>query len=31
MGGGAMDFMKLKRLTSYHTGKRYEIYEMGIV
>lgn len=31
MGGGACDFMKLKRLTSYHTGKKYEIYDIGIV
>ena len=31
MGGGAMDFKKIKRLTSYHTGKKYEIYDIGIV
>jgi len=31
MGGGAMDFMNLKRLTSFHTGKKYEIYDIGVV
>ena len=26
-----MDFLTLKTLTSYHTQKRYEIFEVGIV
>lgn len=31
MGGGSIDFQKLKFLTSYHTGKRYDIYDVGVV
>ena len=31
MGGGCFDFEKLKLLMSYHTGKRYDIHEVGIV
>ena len=31
MGGGALDFLKLKHFCSYHTGKRYDIYDIGIV
>lgn len=31
MGGGAFDFQKLRVLSSYHTGKRYDVYDVGIV
>lgn len=31
MGGQNFDFTKMKHLTSYHTSKRYDIYEVGIV
>ena len=31
MGGGFLDFQKIKQLTSYHTGKRYDVYDVGIV
>ena len=31
MGGGILDFQKVKQLTSYHTGKRYDVYDVGIV
>jgi hypothetical protein len=31
MGGGALDYQKLKFFTSYHTGKRYDIHEVGVV
>jgi translation elongation factor EF-4 len=31
MGGQCLDFQKLKMLTSYHTGKRYDLYEIGVV
>ena len=31
MGGGALDFQKIKCLSSYHTGKKYDIYDVGIV
>ena len=31
MGGGALDFQKLRVLSSYHTGKRYDVYDIGIV
>ena len=31
MGGGAFDFTKLKHISSYHTGKRYDVYDVGIV
>ena len=29
--GPAMDFSKLKSFTSYHTSKRYDLFEIGIV
>jgi translation elongation factor EF-4 len=31
MGGQFIDFQKLKSLTSYYTGKRYDLYEIGVV
>lgn len=31
MGGDGLDYLKLKSLTSYHTKKRYDIFEVGIV
>jgi len=31
MGGAPMDFMKLKQIVSYHTSKRYDVFEVGIV
>lgn len=31
MGGQYLDFQKLKMLTSYHTGKRYDLYDIGVV
>ena len=29
--GGKLDFQKLKLLNSFHTGKRYDVYDVGIV
>lgn len=31
MSGGQLDFSKIKALTSYHTGKRYDLYDLGVV
>jgi translation elongation factor EF-4 len=31
MGGSFLDFQKLKMLTSFHTGKRYDLYDIGVV
>jgi translation elongation factor EF-4 len=31
MGGSHLDFNKLKMLTSYQTGKRYDLYDIGVV
>lgn len=31
MSGGQFDFQKIKALTSYHTGKKYDLYDLGIV
>jgi translation elongation factor EF-4 len=31
MGGGQLDWAKLKFLTSYHTGIKYDLYDVGIV
>lgn len=31
MSGANFDFEKLRCLASYHTGKKYDVYEVGIV
>ena len=31
MGAVNFDFSKIKSLTSFHTGKKYDIYDVGIV
>ena len=31
MSGGQIDFAKLKSFTSFHTGKKYDIYDIGVV
>ena len=29
--GGQLDYETLRVVTSYHTGKRYDVYEVGVV
>lgn len=29
--GGQLDYQKLRLITSYHTGRRYDVYDVGVV